>query len=1028
MCNFRVQIEDTKMIKRLLLAFCIPLFATAQSKKPENGIPVNERNSFVLTNVTIQVAPNKVIENGSITVRNGKIVSVDKVLLMSPKDLPIIDGKNGYVVASFLEVNSSFGLTNQQNTQTRDNFYYWNDAIASEFSPSNQVKFTSRDIESMHQMGFDLVLTHMNDRIAQGYGTLLQLGSSKNQFFKSNVSGHFSFSKGSAQNDYPSSLVGTIALVRQSFYDAQFHQQHGKTTNYSLDALVKQQMLPCFFNAEEYYDVLRIHELGKEFNRNFSIIGTGLEYKLGQVWDTLSSSIVIPIAFPSAYDLKDPYLSREISLDELRDWELAPTNPAYLMHLGVPFALTSSGHSSADEFWKHIHKALSMGWTVEDAIRSLTIAPAQLLGLEKSFGTLETDKTASFVLYSQNPFLYTAKVLSVFSSGERTYYGENPEADIRGTYSMNIDGTKYWLELAGSASSLSGKVKYIGTVKDSISGATKNDTLTSNAFVQYLNNDIVIQFIQTKGSQKDHFSLKGEVNSRVYIFEGSGTNPQGKWIKWSAIRNKKFDGETELKQAWSVDTASIPNLTYRSPAPKPQKGKHHTPPANPNQIVIIENAMIWSNEAEGNYEGTVIAENGKIKQIIRGSGSYVRPANARVIDGKGKILTSGIIDEHSHIALTRGVNEGGQAISCEVRMQDALNPDDPDIYRQLSGGVTAAQLLHGSANPIGGQSALIKLKYKHLPQELLIKNAPKFVKFALGENVKQSNWGPSMRFPHSRMGVEQLFVYAFSAALEYHKNQQEQLGKKGKEGHEPVPVDLELEALYEIVSGERHITCHSYVQSEINALMHVADSFGFHVNTFTHILEGYKVADLMKKHGVGASTFSDWWAYKFEVKDAIPQNAALMTNAGLVVAINSDDAEMGRRLNQEAAKTVKYGGMTQDQAWKMVTLNPAILLHLDSRMGSIKIGKDADLVLWTTNPLSIQAKVLYTLVDGEILYDAQQEFLAQDSIAAEKARILSKMGDEVKKGEASRPYQKRKKGHFHCNTEGELESFETNEH
>jgi len=255
-----------------------------------------------------------------------------------------------------------------------------------------------------------------------------------------------------------------------------------------------------------------------------------------------------------------------------------------------------------------------------------------------------------------------------------------------------------------------------------------------------------------------------------------------------------------------------------------------------------------------------------------------------------------------------------------------------------------------------------------------IDEAPGFIKCALGENVKQSNWGDRnvIRFPQTRMGVEQVFFDAFFRAKQYRK---EWDLYNANQGSYPFPprVDLELQVLNEILDAKRFITCHSYVQSEVNMLMKVADSMGFKVNTFTHILEGYKVADKMKSHGVGGSTFADWWAYKFEVNDAIPYNAALMHQQGITVAINSDDAEMGRRLNQEAAKTVKYGGISEIEAWKMVTLNPAKLLHLDDRMGSVKVGKDADLVLWSTNPLSIEAKVITTMIEGVIYFDIDRD-------------------------------------------------------
>jgi hypothetical protein len=270
-----------------------------------------------------------------------------------------------------------------------------------------------------------------------------------------------------------------------------------------------------------------------------------------------------------------------------------------------------------------------------------------------------------------------------------------------------------------------------------------------------------------------------------------------------------------------------------------------------------------------------------------------------------------------------------------------------------------------------------------------------------------------------------MYYDAFSRAKEYAKEWAD--FKKGSTKVEP-RKDLELEALYEIMTSKRFVTCHSYVQSEINMLMHVADSMGFKINTFTHILEGYKLADKMVEHGAGGSTFSDWWAYKYEVNDAIPYNAALMNEQGVVVAINSDDAEMGRRLNQEAAKAVKYGGMSEEDALKMVTLNPAKLLHLDDRMGSLKIGKDGDVVVWSDHPLSILAKVEQTIVDGIVMYDIERDAEMRKTNQAEKARIISMMLDDNNSGRKKRAFFKKKTGHFHCDTIGEEESTEENHH
>ncbi|HYJ62965.1 MAG TPA: amidohydrolase family protein, partial [Parafilimonas sp.] len=404
--------------------------------------------------------------------------------------------------------------------------------------------------------------------------------------------------------------------------------------------------------------------------------------------------------------------------------------------------------------------------------------------------------------------------------------------------------------------------------------------------------------------------------------------------------------------------------------------------------VLIKNATVWTNEADGILQNTdVLLKNGKIAAI----GKNLSASNAKQIDGTGEYLAPGIIDEHSHIAVSGSVNECSQSVTAEVRIADVINPEDIDIYRQLSDGVTSAHILHGSCNTIGGQTQLIKMRWGKDAEEVKFANWDPFIKFALGENVKRSYSPTNNRFPDTRMGVEQVLIDAFTRAEDY-----ERMGENKRR-------DLELDALVEILNHKRFITCHSYVQSEINMLMHVADSFHFKVNTFTHILEGYKVADKMKAHGAYASTFSDWWAYKAEVEDAIPYNAALMTDEGLTVAINSDDPEQARHLNQEAAKSIKYGGLTEDQAFKMCTLNPAIMLHIADRVGSIKVGKDADVVLWNNNPLSVYATAQKTFVDGIEYYDRQRDSTMRNYITSERNRLIQKMLAAKKEGAKTQP-------------------------
>jgi N-acetylglucosamine-6-phosphate deacetylase len=335
-------------------------------------------------------------------------------------------------------------------------------------------------------------------------------------------------------------------------------------------------------------------------------------------------------------------------------------------------------------------------------------------------------------------------------------------------------------------------------------------------------------------------------------------------------------------------------------------------------------------------------------------------------------ISPGLIDCHSHMASDSGINEATQAITAEVRIADFIDASDITIYRQLAGGLTSANILHGSANPIGGQNQVIKLRWGATYDELKFQGAPQGIKFALGENVKQSNVEGSTRsrYPQSRMGVEQIFRDRFNAALTY-SQQWESWGKERK--GLPPRRDLELEAIAEILKGERWVHCHSYRQDEILGLLRVLEDYNVRIGSLQHILEGYKVADAMAKHGATASSFSDWWNYKFEVLDSIPHNGAIMHQQGIVVSFNSDDAELGRHMNHEAAKAIKYGGVEPMEALKFVTLNPAKQLRIDSRVGSLEVGKDADISVWSGSPLSTLSRCEQTWIDGRKYFDRNQD-------------------------------------------------------
>lgn len=420
--------------------------------------------------------------------------------------------------------------------------------------------------------------------------------------------------------------------------------------------------------------------------------------------------------------------------------------------------------------------------------------------------------------------------------------------------------------------------------------------------------------------------------------------------------------------------------------------------------VLFKNATVWTGGPRGKLAAaSVLVEHGKIAGVYAEDEAVkeLQDPSVVVVDCAGKHLTAGIIDCHSHIATDGGVNEASQSVTCEVRIGDFVDPEDVNIYRQLAGGVTTANILHGSANTIGGQNQVIKLRWGASGAAMKLAGAPPGVKFALGENVKQSNWsgggaggGVGSRYPQSRMGVDQVVRDSFKAARDYRRawDQFESGNKRGGgAGGIPPRVDLELEALWEIVSGKRLIHCHSYRQDEILALIRTCEEFGVKVATFQHVLEGYKVADAIARHGAGGSTFSDWWAYKFEVYDAIPYNGALMHGAGVAVSFNSDDAELARRLNLEAAKAVKYGGVSEEEALKFVTLNPAKQLRIDDKVGSIEPGKDADLVVWSGPPLSSFSRCEQTWVDGRRYFDRGEDLELRRKAQSMRAALVQKI-------------------------------------
>jgi imidazolonepropionase-like amidohydrolase len=412
---------------------------------------------------------------------------------------------------------------------------------------------------------------------------------------------------------------------------------------------------------------------------------------------------------------------------------------------------------------------------------------------------------------------------------------------------------------------------------------------------------------------------------------------------------------------------------------------------------IIRNATILTVSHGTLQNSDILIRGGKIAAV--GQNLQV-PAGARVIDATGKYVMPGIIDCHSHTMLD-AVNEFSYSVTSMVRIRDVLNPTDVDIYRELAGGTTTANLLHGSANAIGGQNTVVKLKYGRPAGDFVFPGAPPGIKFALGENPKRSHFPPvagqPRRYPSTRMGVEEVIRDAFVRARDYKRTWDEYRAalSRGEKNLVAPRRDLQLEPLVEVLEGKRLVHAHSYRADEILMLISLADEFGFKVRTFQHALEAYKVAREIARHGAGASIFADSWGYKIEAFDAIPYNGAILTRAGVNVSVNSDSNERARRLNIDAAKLMKYGDLTEEEALKTITLNPAWQLGIDSRVGSVDVGKDADLVVWNGHPFSVYSRVETTLIDGEVFFDRQQDLARREELERERARL--------ERDEANRP-------------------------
>ena len=998
----------------LLLIFSILIAQT----EPIENLHSNKPGTWTIINAMIHTSPNDFIKGGSINIRNGKIEAVGRYI-KTPKDSYVIDLKGAHVYAGFIES----WLETKSLKKTNSLRQHWDEKVRPEYRSIDNLSIKVKKIKELRNLGFTNAHLIPDAGIFRGQSGIINL-SDKPKPIKSSVAQVIDFKyKTKGRRTYPRSLLGIIAHIRQTFYDANWYIKAQKiyedypnentplSSNIAFESLGISQSVKkpfIFITADEHYSNRAIN-IANEFSLNSWIKGSGYEYRRLDLYKETKPFFIIPIDFPSKPSVIRTHSHLQYSTEELKHWDMAPDNLKYLSNAGLEFSITSDNLKKKSQFRVNLRKMIDRGLDQSTLLAALTTIPAAAIGMDKSLGKIAPGYDANLVIVDGEYFDPKSKILSVWVNGEKNYISSNNSEKFQGTWSLKYNGSAYELKIEkpnkqklndkNKSNLIPSNSSYIGSLKLNEKSITINN-------IGIFDNTISFTVDGTK------FKLKGTLS-----FSGDLENG-----KISGVVNNHLDNPLPFLATIKKTEKKSTNKLAEEPSPLsvfyPEGSYGLIKETETPYAVLINDATIWTCGPKGTLqEWDILCVDGKIKQVA--PDIRIPQGSAVVIEGAGKHVTPGLIDCHSHSAAS-SINEGSQYITSEVRMQDVLNADDINIYRQLAGGLTTANVLHGSANPIGGQNAVIKLRWSKSPNELLFKDAPQGIKFALGENVKQANWTKTNRYPQTRMGVEQVIRDAFRAALDYkHENENYFRNSKLQRTKIPPRKDLELEAIVEILEGTRLVHCHSYRQDEILMLTRIAEDFGFTIATFQHVLEGYKIAERISEHGAGASTFSDWWQYKLEVIDAIPHNAALMTKNDVIVSINSDDSELARRLNTEAAKSIKYGNLDPHEALKLVTINPAKQLQIDKWVGSLEVGKDADFVIWDGEPLSIYSHVEETWIDGARYFSKKENQALEERDYALRKELIQKILSSTDKNSGRLKNNKSLNQHnsdFHCDT------------
>lgn len=974
-------------------------FASAQPA-PHNGPRQVDPRWHAQVGGDVVARPGHVIENATIVIRDGVIRSVE-ANGSAPEGARVWDVSGLMIYAGLIEPHHPVAAPSPDSDKVD---VHWNGKVTPQRSALDGAGMDEKTRASMREMGFAAAALAPEGGVFRGTSALVALtddadldSASTAYVLADPLYQEVAFESGGwGSREYPTSQMGAIALIRQTLLDADWRAgsqavyasnpeaHEPPAPSAALEAM--DAATPLLFNVGNELEALRAGKIAREFDRRLIVLGAGVEFRRLDALADDGADFIIPLRFPKTPDVDSRADFEATTLRELLTWEQAPTNPRRMKEAGLRVALTTDKLNKGDKFFDNLRKAIEHGLSEDDALAMLTTDAAAILGVDDRLGAVEAGMLANLVVTDGPMFEKKTTIRDVWVGGRRYEINPTPPTQFAGEWEFTFDADP------SRSGVLTLTISDAGKPGVSLSTGADDDEALKARGVK-LNENRLSYIVDMAGAGGP--ALGGAVIEGDEML-GVLTTAEGETWTWTARRADSEEGQPDEEGAASTDADGAddaPDVPASYGAPLGAYGLEEIPE---QRDVIVTNGTVWTSGPEG------VIENGEI-EISSGKITYVgearrfgRAADAEVIDAAGRHITPGLIDCHSHTGISGGVNEGTQAVTCEVRIADVIDPDDINWYRQLAGGLTAANQLHGSANPIGGQNSVVKLRWGAAhPDQMRIEGAAAGVKFALGENVKQTHWGEDFttRYPKTRMGVEAIIRDGFVRGRDYARAHEAYANLSEEERRATMPPrrDLEIEALAEIVAGDRLIHCHSYRQDEILMLCRLADEFGFKIGTFQHVLEGYKVAEALKESAIGASSFSDWWAYKFEVYDAIPDNGAIMNEVGVNVSFNSDSGELARRMNTEAAKAVRYGNVDPAEALKFVTINPAIQLEVDDRIGSLEVGKDADFVIWSGDPLSTMARCESTWVDGREYFSLERDAEMRERARSERVRIAQKI-------------------------------------